>query len=99
MAAHLADRRRVLELLDFRRRIQRRAPPAAFGATTVLLHGHSRHTAGPASQRHQGLTTHGALPQTRTSAVHSALTRPQCPKGANMADDAAAPPGELSEPN
>ena len=79
VAAHLADRRRVRQLLDLRRRIQRRAPPAAFGATTVLLHGHSRHTAGPASHRHQGLTTHGALPQTRTSAVHSALTRPQCP--------------------
>src|SRR5215470_3010434 len=46
VATHLADRRRVRELLDLRRRVQRRAARLAVRAPAVPLHGHPSDAAG-----------------------------------------------------
>ncbi len=55
MAPHLAHRRRVLELLDLRRRVERRAARCALGVAAVPLHGHPRDPAGDTPLRNQGL--------------------------------------------
>src|ERR1700677_227467 len=55
VGAHLADRRRVREFLDFRRRVERRVAHPAVWLTAVLLHGHTCDTVCDTPVGHQGL--------------------------------------------
>jgi hypothetical protein len=55
VGAHLADRRRVREFLDFRRRVERRVAHPAVWLTAALLHGHTCDTPCNTPVGHQGL--------------------------------------------